>query len=379
MSQEDIATKLKLSVRQVTAIETGDWSALPERTFTRGFMRSYARLVGLDPESVGIEQGTTQSIAATELKPTPEAIGEIAHESDHNGSRVARWAVPATLIAVLAGGAAYFQWGHLVSWQGKRDGAERQQGKVQSPVAQPQRHAPATPRPQCLSLCRRRAARQTAPPKTGLPRLQTSPGGSVTRVANTCAGTSHLAQLATVARAGRKAHHAYLQGEVVDRGAQQGRSHFSETAQPGTREFNGALPLSFTVGNASNVAVAVDGKAVRHERAHAQRRGPLPHRVIAGGGTAQQHEPIHLPRGRRVTRQVRIGHVVVGSDAPIMVQSMTNTDTADIQGTIDQVFALANAGSGSRSHHREFAGSRRCGRRHSRRSRQTALQCAAGG
>jgi (E)-4-hydroxy-3-methylbut-2-enyl-diphosphate synthase len=51
------------------------------------------------------------------------------------------------------------------------------------------------------------------------------------------------------------------------------------------------------------------------------------------------------PRGRRVTRQVRIGHVVVGSDAPIMVQSMTNTDTADIQGTIDQVFALANAGS----------------------------------
>ena len=48
---------------------------------------------------------------------------------------------------------------------------------------------------------------------------------------------------------------------------------------------------------------------------------------------------------RRPSRQVRIGHVLMGGDAPIVVQSMTNTDTADIQGTIDQVFALANAGS----------------------------------
>ncbi len=56
-----------------------------------------------------------------------------------------------------------------------------------------------------------------------------------------------------------------------------------------------------------------------------------------------------LPRPRRITRQVSIGHVRVGgalgNAAPIMVQSMTNTDTADIKGTIDQVFALANAGS----------------------------------
>jgi (E)-4-hydroxy-3-methylbut-2-enyl-diphosphate synthase len=55
------------------------------------------------------------------------------------------------------------------------------------------------------------------------------------------------------------------------------------------------------------------------------------------------------PLPRRNTRQVQVGHVRVGgagaNAAPIMVQSMTNTDTADIQGTIDQVFALANVGS----------------------------------
>ena len=42
---------------------------------------------------------------------------------------------------------------------------------------------------------------------------------------------------------------------------------------------------------------------------------------------------------------VRVGQVRVGSDAPVVVQSMTNTDTADVQGTIDQVAALAAAGS----------------------------------
>src|ERR1700704_6489251 len=48
---------------------------------------------------------------------------------------------------------------------------------------------------------------------------------------------------------------------------------------------------------------------------------------------------------RRHAVTVTIGGVRVGSDAPIMVQSMTNTDTADIPGTIKQVADLARAGS----------------------------------
>ncbi len=48
---------------------------------------------------------------------------------------------------------------------------------------------------------------------------------------------------------------------------------------------------------------------------------------------------------RRVTRQVRIGHLITGSDAPVLVQSMTNTDTADAAATAAQVYELAEAGS----------------------------------
>ncbi|OQS39279.1 flavodoxin-dependent (E)-4-hydroxy-3-methylbut-2-enyl-diphosphate synthase [Chromobacterium haemolyticum] len=48
---------------------------------------------------------------------------------------------------------------------------------------------------------------------------------------------------------------------------------------------------------------------------------------------------------RRPTLQARVGHVIVGSDAPVVVQSMTNTDTADAAATVRQVLELAEAGS----------------------------------
>ena len=48
---------------------------------------------------------------------------------------------------------------------------------------------------------------------------------------------------------------------------------------------------------------------------------------------------------RRKSLAVRVGNVTIGGSAPILVQSMTNTDTADIDGTVAQVKALARAGS----------------------------------
>ena len=50
-----------------------------------------------------------------------------------------------------------------------------------------------------------------------------------------------------------------------------------------------------------------------------------------------------MPRHR--TRKVRVGNAFIGGDAPILVQSMTNTDTADARATAQQVAELARAGS----------------------------------
>jgi (E)-4-hydroxy-3-methylbut-2-enyl-diphosphate synthase len=53
----------------------------------------------------------------------------------------------------------------------------------------------------------------------------------------------------------------------------------------------------------------------------------------------------HLIVPRRSTHRVTVADVAVGGGAPIVVQSMTNTDTADVDATVEQVAALARAGS----------------------------------
>ncbi len=62
----------------------------------------------------------------------------------------------------------------------------------------------------------------------------------------------------------------------------------------------------------------------------------------------EKREPMsHLPGSipRRNAQAVRISNITVGGNAPIVIQSMTNTDTADIAATTEQVAALARAGS----------------------------------
>jgi (E)-4-hydroxy-3-methylbut-2-enyl-diphosphate synthase len=60
---------------------------------------------------------------------------------------------------------------------------------------------------------------------------------------------------------------------------------------------------------------------------------------------AMQGSAIDLTAPRRDSHAVPVGGVVVGGGMPVVVQSMTNTDTADIKATVEQVAALARAGS----------------------------------
>jgi len=47
---------------------------------------------------------------------------------------------------------------------------------------------------------------------------------------------------------------------------------------------------------------------------------------------------------RRKTKKIRVGNIYIGGDAPISIQSMTNTKTSDVQATVRQIRALADAG-----------------------------------
>ncbi|MEO7254238.1 MAG: RodZ domain-containing protein [Casimicrobium sp.] len=251
LSQDDIAAKLKLAPRQIAAIESGDWNSLPERTFTRGFMRSYARIVGLDPAVVGLDRSPSQPNVGGELKPTPAAIGEIAMEIERNSRPVlARWTVPLLLIAVLVAGIAYFQWGELLGIGGA--------GTTKSAATKP----PIVTAP----------AQATAPtPTTSSGSVITTPAATVGGVAMPAtpsidAGTTAATTTPTVAApllaavAGEKRITITFRGKSWTEVRSKGDVIYSEASLPGTREFNGAVPLSFIVGNASNVSLSIDGK-----------------------------------------------------------------------------------------------------------------------
>ena len=56
------------------------------------------------------------------------------------------------------------------------------------------------------------------------------------------------------------------------------------------------------------------------------------------------HKTIKSPRKRRKTRPIKVGNIIIGGNAPISVQSMTKTDTRDIDATVSQIKSLEKTG-----------------------------------
>ncbi len=109
LSVAAVAQQLKLAPRQVAAIEDGDFTKLPGRTFVRGFVRNYARLLRLDADAVLAalpETALAPSLETPSLAPSPRPIGELPADVQAK-SNPARWAIPLALIAVVCVAAVY--------------------------------------------------------------------------------------------------------------------------------------------------------------------------------------------------------------------------------------------------------------------------------
>ena len=109
LSVAAVAQQLKLAPRQVAALEEGDFTKLPGRTFIRGFMRNYARLLRLDPDTVLAALPDTVAAPSHEnpsLAATPQPMGELPADANARPSP-ARWAIPLALVAVVTVAAVY--------------------------------------------------------------------------------------------------------------------------------------------------------------------------------------------------------------------------------------------------------------------------------
>jgi cytoskeleton protein RodZ len=108
LSVQDVALQLRLAPRQVTAIERDDFASLPGRTFVRGFVRNYARLLKLDVDAIlaALPGDGAAALDRPSLAATTRAIGELPSERAARPG-AAKWAIPLALIAIVAIAALY--------------------------------------------------------------------------------------------------------------------------------------------------------------------------------------------------------------------------------------------------------------------------------
>ena len=112
LSLTDVAQRLKYAARQVQALEEGRFEALPGLTFQRGFVRGYARVVGLDPNNLVLllesEVGYNGGPTTTQLQQIAYAPATLPVRAEHTTAWP--WILAMLLAVVGIGGYTLYTW-----------------------------------------------------------------------------------------------------------------------------------------------------------------------------------------------------------------------------------------------------------------------------
>jgi cytoskeleton protein RodZ len=136
LSLDQVAQQLKLAQRQVKALEDENFGELPGRTFSRGFVRNYARLLNLDPEDL-LQRLPDVAHAPALGSPALHSTGAMMAElpsAAATKTNIARWLIPLGLIAciVAAGGYEWYRGGLGPFGEAPRTSTPVQEPKVGS-------------------------------------------------------------------------------------------------------------------------------------------------------------------------------------------------------------------------------------------------------
>jgi cytoskeleton protein RodZ len=116
LSIGDVATRLRMGVRQVDALERADYSALPTGTFLRGMVRNYAKLVHVDADAaIRVLEGT-HTHAAVSLKDATIVVPSHNIKLSGGPSELANPKVRAVIVGVvmlLLAAAAWYWWQYV--------------------------------------------------------------------------------------------------------------------------------------------------------------------------------------------------------------------------------------------------------------------------
>lgn len=242
LSVDDVAQQLKLAPRQVQALEADEYDKLPGRTFVRGFLRNYARLLGLDANALlaALPDGSTASLDRPAISPTTRVMGELPADASPRAGH-ARWAIPLAFVALVAIAAAYM-------W---RPG-DRSRVTAAAPVEQT---LPAPVAPPVLSS----TPVEAAPAGTAVP---ADGARSVADAAPAPAGaTTAVAPEPTQPASDTPLILAFRGTSWIEVKDARGNVLLSTMGYPGaTHAVGGILPFDVVLGNAEAVEVSLRGQ-----------------------------------------------------------------------------------------------------------------------
>ena len=238
LSTAEVARRLKLSVWQVEALESGHYQGLPGPIFVRGFIRNYARLLKLDPEELanavsGILPQSAERAKSPPSRDIPMPAG--------GPRRWRRYAVAAVVIAVLLG-IYEFYFSEEPATDASKSG----------PVAALK--SPAEPKPAAPAMKQREAqAKQPAPAAAPAPQV---------------AGAAASAGAPPVRERvphpdDREVRFVFEEESWVEIRDRNDQTIFSQLNRAGTtRRVSGLPPLYIVVGNAQGVRMTYDGRDI---------------------------------------------------------------------------------------------------------------------
>ncbi len=268
-SRNEVAERLKLSPRQIEALEAEDWAKLPSPVYVRGFVRNYARLLEIDPDAL---------IRHSEGAPMPtQTITAPSASVRLGGSPVARWLLLPLFIIVLfvASVAALYSWLRQGEDAMLPLGPDPQQMQVPPlSVAPPatSAHTDAATKPEPLPTTATSTATATAnpnlpdpadPARTSIAKplvVKPTAEPATTQLAVTPAPEPGATEAATPDKVSMRfstTEDAWIQ--VVDSKGMR----FSKLMRAGASEVvSGTPPFKLVVGNAASVSLVYNGRYI---------------------------------------------------------------------------------------------------------------------
>lgn len=257
LSLSEVARQLRLTERQVEALETGAFDRLPGPVFVRGFIRNYARLLKLDPDQV-------LSSMCAEL-PRAEGMVRMPRSENIPFPSPAVHRSPRYLLLVLLVAAALgtyeFYWGESGSPPAAKSGPVT--GSV-APAAQPVSVRPAAaPGGNTANLAP--VAAEGAAPASSVPAKPESeaPSPKVAPASTAAAGGNPPASPAAVLPQTAALHFTFEMDSWVEIRDRDGRTIFSRLNPAGTEQsVTGMPPFTLTVGNARGVRLTYNDRPI---------------------------------------------------------------------------------------------------------------------